>query len=776
MTEQANELLQRGIAAARAGEKAQARQLLQDAVKRDPRNELTWLWLSSVSEDPRERLFCLRKVLEINPNNDHAIKGIQKYGSEIAAEGAGSPTINTSPTVPTASPMPINSSPVPRLSEAKLQTPLAQIESVVSKFSVSLESALPITWQKKNRGRIGDAAAARFRLIVGVSAAAILVALGGLLLFISSYILNPEYVVINQTIVPAPTITPSPTSTQGFAPSPSPTPQLTLTPSTTPDFPRGELGATSTPVFPELGDDRESRQIEGLLGIGKYAEALEILEAARKGEELKKSDRYYVIVYYMTIAEIALGRPGRAQSLLDSNVKVDSPYYQAGVASTLFAVGQDEEALNAAREALILQPRMVTAVVVTAKVYAKRGEFANARSALDGALKLGSLRQNVDLVLARAEVNRLDGKYADALNDAQLALYINPVNRAAFIERCEILITKAAAVAGRSAQVQAYGEAVLAAQEFLFYYPGDTSGWRVLGQAREGEGNITAALDAYAQGIVSDQLSEDARAILLARAALALNERRFVDAQKDAEAAEKIRSGADARSLRLNALLGAGDFVTALSEVNTLLNDAPEDSGLLVTKLDLLIGARLADKLSPEAFVADFATVTDAFIAPLTTNQQAIAYLYRGMAVLETPNSRPDAIQAALLDLNNALARRDTGAGHFYRGLAYEKLGNLNAAITNYQWVLFLDGTFPLSYAGNAREREAAVETLLPPSTATLTPTATATNSPTPTSTAIPTLTRTFTPTRTLPPTRTVPPTRTLVPTRTPRVSPTARP
>src|SRR5260221_14232240 len=78
--EQAKQLLQQGIAAARAGQQAQARKFLQEAVKRDPRSESAWLWLSSVAQDDQERAFCLKQLLSINPNNEHALKGLRQLG------------------------------------------------------------------------------------------------------------------------------------------------------------------------------------------------------------------------------------------------------------------------------------------------------------------------------------------------------------------------------------------------------------------------------------------------------------------------------------------------------------------------------------------------------------------------------------------------------------------------------------------------------------------------------------------------------------------------
>jgi len=63
--------LQRAISLIQSGDKQGGRNLLIDIVNSNPKNEDTWLWLSSVV--PRDkRAFCLEKVLEINPNNIQA--------------------------------------------------------------------------------------------------------------------------------------------------------------------------------------------------------------------------------------------------------------------------------------------------------------------------------------------------------------------------------------------------------------------------------------------------------------------------------------------------------------------------------------------------------------------------------------------------------------------------------------------------------------------------------------------------------------------------------
>ncbi|NOK59544.1 MAG: hypothetical protein GFH27_549285n68 [Chloroflexi bacterium AL-W] len=69
-------LYERGVAAARGGQRRLAVVLLSRAVQFDPRHEQAWLWLSGVLDAPDEIAFCLQSVLKINPNNERARQGI----------------------------------------------------------------------------------------------------------------------------------------------------------------------------------------------------------------------------------------------------------------------------------------------------------------------------------------------------------------------------------------------------------------------------------------------------------------------------------------------------------------------------------------------------------------------------------------------------------------------------------------------------------------------------------------------------------------------------
>jgi tetratricopeptide (TPR) repeat protein len=71
-----NELLQRGIAAVKAGQKKEARQVLLRVTELDEENEKAWLWLSAAVDSIEERRVCLENVLAINPHNRHAQSGL----------------------------------------------------------------------------------------------------------------------------------------------------------------------------------------------------------------------------------------------------------------------------------------------------------------------------------------------------------------------------------------------------------------------------------------------------------------------------------------------------------------------------------------------------------------------------------------------------------------------------------------------------------------------------------------------------------------------------
>ena len=91
-----NDLLQQGIAAARSGQRALARQLFVRVIQADQYNDEAWVWLAGVVDDPADMRRCLQQALRINPLNSHARQGIawldqQARQAQKTSSSAGTP-------------------------------------------------------------------------------------------------------------------------------------------------------------------------------------------------------------------------------------------------------------------------------------------------------------------------------------------------------------------------------------------------------------------------------------------------------------------------------------------------------------------------------------------------------------------------------------------------------------------------------------------------------------------------------------------------------------
>ncbi len=85
------ELLQRGIAAAREERRGEARRCLQQVLVVAPLNEEAWLWLARIATDPRSALAYFSQVLDINPQNQRARDGFSAARAELAEKDSPSP-------------------------------------------------------------------------------------------------------------------------------------------------------------------------------------------------------------------------------------------------------------------------------------------------------------------------------------------------------------------------------------------------------------------------------------------------------------------------------------------------------------------------------------------------------------------------------------------------------------------------------------------------------------------------------------------------------------
>lgn len=78
-----NEQLMQAITEINAGNKSKGKQLLLNFLQREPNNEIGWMWLAYIAENDDEKIKDLKKVLEINPQNEKVIAALKKLEPHI---------------------------------------------------------------------------------------------------------------------------------------------------------------------------------------------------------------------------------------------------------------------------------------------------------------------------------------------------------------------------------------------------------------------------------------------------------------------------------------------------------------------------------------------------------------------------------------------------------------------------------------------------------------------------------------------------------------------
>ncbi len=107
---ESDSILQLGIEAARDGNREEARNLFRLLTRQDSKNAQAWLWLAGVAENREERQAALERVVELEPTNEMAVKGLQALGVRPTVRLNNDPAPATTPVVPVD---PISSEPEP---------------------------------------------------------------------------------------------------------------------------------------------------------------------------------------------------------------------------------------------------------------------------------------------------------------------------------------------------------------------------------------------------------------------------------------------------------------------------------------------------------------------------------------------------------------------------------------------------------------------------------------------------------------------------------------
>jgi len=92
------QLLREAISSIKSGNKTIGRQLLIRVLEEDDKNESAWLWLTQCVATLEQKRECFERVLEINPNNQHAKDGLMRLSTLTGIKTAQStPTTSSRP-------------------------------------------------------------------------------------------------------------------------------------------------------------------------------------------------------------------------------------------------------------------------------------------------------------------------------------------------------------------------------------------------------------------------------------------------------------------------------------------------------------------------------------------------------------------------------------------------------------------------------------------------------------------------------------------------------
>ena len=451
------------IAAARSGNRVRARRLLTKLLKTDSSVVDYWVWMSSVVESKREKIYCLESALKLDPTNRAVLRGLTLMGARAPSDAE-------------------------LASAAKI--PRRQIASIATGASVGGRMRLPrLPW----------------RIMAYAAAAVVVLFAGGFLVRAVLPLFGPR------ALSTAPTL-PPPTSAASFTPE---TP--TATPTTIPATLRVQRTAvptelaltplaffveqTPTPtavvgVTPHAAYEAFSA---GLRAIerGNYEQAVDFFDQVLDLDD-SLPDVYYLRgeaqrLYAMSDdgAEDRSALLGTAINSYDRAVLLDSEYAPAYLGRGLALVeraliregpdgvtGQDLPTDFA--KAFELDSSLMQAYVAQGEFMRSVGLWKNTEETMQAALDAGLRDPRIYILMAESQLNR--GQPEVALENAIEGSGADPTDLHGYF------------VLGRTFnRLEQYEQALPPMLTYVAYSSDDHRGWSDLGRAQFETGELAAA-------------------------------------------------------------------------------------------------------------------------------------------------------------------------------------------------------------------------------------------------------------------------------------------
>ncbi len=527
MVSPSESMITEAIAAARAGDRSRARDLLTRLLRADSSKADYWVWMSAVVDTRREQVYCLESALRLDPTNRAALRGLVILGAREpeASELASAPQI-----------------------QRRHVASLAAGPAVRRSLNINLRS-------------------------LGIIGAVVL----GLLLIGAGILWTQR----PRTVAVAPTLRP-PTGTPTQTP-PEPTATDTPVPVETRVFrtavpaefagtplaflvpisptPTPILGMTPHPAYEAYGIGIAALQ------RGDYEGLLEAMnQVITLDPELPDAH------YFRGEALRALGRPREATLAYDRAILRDSNFLPAYVGrgrALLDITLRENNEIKAADlpqdydRALDRDTTFLPALVAKSEFYAGLRLWKPMEEMLQVALDDGTIEPVIYVLISDAQFNRTN--FEAALENAIIGSGNDPT-----------LIEGYLALGRAHVELEEYVDALPALQTYSVYRPEDHRGWGFLARAYYGLDEFDLAFEAAERAL---EFNDRYAPAYLIRGLVNYKREAYDEGLDDVYQARRYGS----ETYQLNLAIGRGlyyqgNFTEALRSVNLMIEQAPTNA------------------------------------------------------------------------------------------------------------------------------------------------------------------------------------------------------
>jgi tetratricopeptide (TPR) repeat protein len=497
------------VAAARAGDRSHARELFTRLLRADSSNSDYWIWMSSVVDSERERLYCLESALKLDPKNRAAQRG-------LVIAGKRSPEAKEISRAPQIEPRDLS-----KVIKLKPRTSSQEREEPEPKK------------KPKKRKRTSRVRRPSTVFLVLIGAAALY---GGYLLF-TKVLFPPDYtgIIAGQLNPLTPTATDTPLSgTATATPLPAAT-RVVRTPiptdlAGTPIAFFVEATPTNTPIAGLTPHPIYEAYQTGLNAFtrGDYEDAIDYFE------QVLDLDNDLADVYYLKgEAHRLLGQNGFALQSFDRAVVVNPDYAPGYMGRGRMRVLQNlPGGPEDMEEAIEVDRTFIEGYIRLAEYYQTRSLWSSVESTLTSAIEYGAGTPLIYLMLSDAQM-RL-GRYGDALDNALIGSANDPSMEIGYLMVGRAYVTFG--VNYMEPDTDYFESAIWPLETYLLYAPDDPAGLVALGRAYYELGRYEEALPLFDRAL---EINERYAPAYVSRALMWIREGDYEEAIDDLTSARR---------------------------------------------------------------------------------------------------------------------------------------------------------------------------------------------------------------------------------------------